>query len=173
MNRKFKRLYAKLKSPFNNRKGLGFPQLILASIASVLVVTFISWILMLVLQYTVERTARTVCYNIVDGIAESGTLTTSMQTEFYKGFNNTKFYVGDYVVKYYKYDYTGGTFNKVLLGTSDNGSLVPEFTVPSGTAVQVVFSSKENVPLDNILKVLSPSSTNGAGLKTEAGGKVY
>lgn len=173
MNRKIKRFWNKMKSPFNNRKGLGFPQLILVSLASILIVTFVSWILMLVLQYSVERTARTVCYNIVDGMAESGSLTTSMQTEFYKGFNNTKFYVGDYTVKYYKYDYSGGTFNKVLLGTSDNGSLVPEFTIPSGTTVQVVFSSKGNVPLDNISKVLSPGSTDGAGLKVEAGGKVY
>ena len=117
MNRKIKRFWNKMKSPFNNRKGLGFPQLILVSLASILIVTFVSWILMLVLQYSVERTARTVCYNIVDGMAESGSLTTSMQSEFYKGFNNTKFYVGDYTVKYYKYDYSGGTFNKVLLVT--------------------------------------------------------
>jgi len=173
MNRRLKRFCNKLKSPFNNRKGLGFPQMILVCLSSTLVVTVIGWVLMLILQSSIERTARTVCYNIADAIAETGSLTTSMQTEFYKGFNNTKFYVGEYTVKYYVYDYSNGTFSKVLKGTSTNGSTVPEFTVPSGATVQVVFASKGNVPLDNFSKVLSPSSTDGGGLKVEAGEKVY
>lgn len=170
MNRKFRSFIEKLKSPFNNRKGVGFPQLILIMLGSTLVVGFVSWLLMLTLHSRIESAARSICYNIVDGIAESGTLSASMQTEFYKGFNNLKYYTGDYEVKYYKYDYSGGNFSKVLLGTSKNGAIISSFTITKDTTIQVTFKSSDDVPLDKISQVLG--SSNGAGLAVGVGGKV-
>lgn len=173
MSKKLKKLKQKILRPFDNRKGLGLPQLVLIMLISAVIVSVLSWVLMLIMHARIESAAKTVCYNIVDGIAESGKLTTSMQTEFYKGFNNCKTYTGDYTVKYYKYSYAGGNFSKVLLGTSVNGSIVPEFTVPKDTNIQVVFSSSNEVPLDKVSRILTVGTApSGAGLKVEAGGKV-
>lgn len=173
MSKKLGKLRERMLRPLNNRKGLGLPQLVLIMLISTVIVSVLSWVLMLILHARIESTAKTICYNIVDGIAESGKLTTSMQTEFYKGFNNCKSYTGNYTVKYYKYSYAGGTFSKVLLGTSTNGSIVPEFSVPKDTNIQVVFSSTGEVPLDKVSRVLTVgTASSGAGLKVEAGGKV-
>ena len=173
MYKRLKKINKRLLSPFNNNKGLGYPQLILGMLTSLIVVSIISWILMLVMHQRVEDALKTNCYKIVDGIAEAGKYTTSMQNEFNKGFQNTKYYTGEYVLNIYRYDYTGGNFSKVLLGTSDNGSIIPEFTVPKGSTIQVVFKSKGAVPLDNIGNVLKVGSPSSAGIAVESGGKVY
>lgn len=173
MNRRLKIYKQRLLSPFNNNKGLGYPQLILGMLTSLVVVSIIAWILTVIMHQRVEDALKTNCYKIVDGIAEAGKYTTSMQTEFNRGFTNTKYYTGDYNVYIYRYDYSNGVFSKVLLATSNNGSIVPEFTVPKGSTIQVVFKSKGAVPLDKIANIFTIGNPSSAGIAVECGGKVY
>lgn len=173
MNRRFNKIKKRLLSPFNNEKGLGYPQLILGMLSSLIVVSIIAWILTLIMHQRVEDALKTNCYKIVDGISEAGKYTASMQVEFNKGFSNTKYYTGDYTVSIYKYDYTNGTFSKTLLGTSNNGATIPEFSVAKGTSIQVVFKSKGAVPLDKMANVFTLGNPPVAGIAVESGGKVY
>lgn len=137
--------------------------------SSFLIVIFLSWFVMKGSQIFVQGRANTICNRFADAIAENGKITVAMQTELYKDFNKLKFFTGDYKVKFLVYDYNNPGA-KVSLGTSDNGSTIPEATVARGKIIQVAFVSSETA-LDKVTTLFEGSSAS-VGLTASSSMKV-
>lgn len=163
------RIFYRVSKPFNNSKGSTLTR-VFGSIMSVfLVVIFLSWFVMKGSEIFVKAQANSICNRFVDVIAENGKINAAMQTELYKDFNKLKFFTGDYKVKFLVYDYSNPGA-KVSLGTSTNGSSIPETTIARGKIVQVAFTCSETA-LDKVSKLFK-GSTASVGLSASSSMKV-
>lgn len=117
----------------------------------------------------VRTRANSICNAFTDVIAENGKITAAMQTELNKDFAKLKFFTGDYKVQFLVYDYSNPGA-KVSLGTSTNGSSIPEAVVERGKIVRVNFIASETA-LDKISKVFNKGLAN-AGLTASSSMKV-
>lgn len=134
-----------------------------------LIVIFLSWFVMKGSEIFVKSQANTICNRFTDVIAENGKITASMQKELYKDFNKLKFFTGDYKVKFLVYDYNNPGA-KVSLGTSTNGSTIPEATIARGKIIQVAFVCEETA-LDKITTVFR-GGAGSVGLSASSSMKV-
>lgn len=155
--------------PFKNRKASSLGRVFGTIMSTFLIVMFLAWFIMKGTDIFVRARANTLCNRFSDVIAENGKITAAMQTELYKDFNKLKFFTGDYEVQFLTYDYTNPGA-KVSLGTSTNGSSVPEATVARGKIIQVTFRSSES-SLDKITKVFNRDMPS-AGLTASSAMKV-
>ena len=137
--------------------------------SSFLVVMFISWFVMKGSHIFVQTRANTICNRFCDAIAENGKVTIAMQKELYKDFNKLKFFTGDYKVQIVVYDYANPGA-KVSLGTSNNGTSIPEATVARGKIVQVNFVAEETA-LDKVTHLFTTDKLN-SGLVASSADKV-
>lgn len=142
------KIFDRVSKPFRNRKASTLTRVFGMLMSTFLVVIFLSWFVMKGSEIFVKTQAYSVCNRFADAIAENGKVTTSMQRELYKDFNKLKFFTGDYKVKFLVYDYSNPGA-KVSLGTSTNGSNIPEATVARGKIVQVTFTCSETA-LDKV-----------------------
>lgn len=136
------KIFDRVSKPFRNRKASTLTKVFGMMMSSFLIVIFLSWFVMKGSEIFVKSQAYSICNRFADAIAENGKVTVAMQTELYKDFNKLKFFTGDYKVKFLVYDYSNPSA-KVSLGTSTNGSSIPEATVARGKIIQVAFSCSE------------------------------
>ena len=169
LNESFSGVLNRLQKPFGNRKASSLGRVFGTIMTSFLIVVFLSWFVMKGSDIFIKSRANSICNRFSDAIAENGKITVAMQTELYKDFNKLKFFTGDYTVQFLVYDYSNPGA-KVSLGTSKNGTTVPETTIARGKIVQVNFKATETA-LDKISKVFNRSMING-GLSASSAQKV-
>ena len=158
--------FKKFVKPFKNRKASSLGRVFGTVMTTFLVVMFLAWFVMKGTDIFVRTRANTLCNIFTDAIAENGKITAAMQTELYKDFNKLKFFTGDYKIQFFTYDYANPGA-KVSLGTSTNGSSIPEATVARGKIVQINFVSEES-SLDKISKVFNKDLPNAGLVATSA-----
>ena len=169
MNLFNRKIFGRFVKPFDNRKGSSLGQVFGIIMTSFIVVIFLSWFIMKGSDIFVRRSVNTICNRFADAIAENGKVTVAMQKELYKDFNKLKFFTGDYKVQFLTYDYSNPGA-KVSLGTSTNGSSIPEATVERGKIIQVTFKASET-SLDKITKIFNKDLVS-AGLSGSSAMKV-
>lgn len=166
---KNKIMRSKFLKPFNNRRAGSLVNVIIGLIIGTIALVSLTWVIIRGTELYVKVKIDTVCYNLADAIATNGKINEAMQTDLFKKFNSVKFYTGDYEVEVYRYDYEN-YFSKQFVGSSSNGSRIPDTSFNKGEMVHVVFKA-ESTQLDEFSRLFDGESSP-IGIASESSAKV-